>query len=210
MSIYNLPHECVYWSRVEEHDDIKSELLPKIQGIDRECVRDDNPYPKYKFRTNIKNTDTFIIEDTILHKVVWKHVYDFINKLDFHMVSPHELHVKYWYNIYQDGDFQEVHHHKDITTKNENYVEFCLISGIYILDDKNEKQNIIFGTPTTFYNPFTPPGLIKEFHTEKIDDIKEGTVLLFPSTLEHSVLHKNSKFPRTSIAFNVIAKYNYT
>lgn len=210
MPIHNFPHNVVYWSQVEDHDDIKAELLPKIQEADKNCIDSGNPYPLCKFRTNITDPKLFIIDDALLHKIVWKHVHDFMSNLNFKIDEPSSLQLEYWYNIYHDSDFQEMHNHVNIVAKIDDYIEYNLISGIYILDDKNDHQNITFGScaGTSSY-PFLYPDKTHQFYTRSIDDIKEGTVLLFPSTLEHGVYHVNSKFPRTSIAFNVAAKYNH-
>lgn len=207
MPIYKFPYDVVYWSQVEDHDEIKSELLPTIQKLDKRNIDNGNPFYGSRFRSNYDYPETFIIDDTLLHKIVWKHVYGLIDNLDFDLVEPSKLSINYWYNIYDGGNFQEQHNHMDIKTMTEDEIEFNMISGIYILDDKSEHQNILFGSCDKAFPPFGIPCKFTQFAMKSFDDVKEGTVILFPSTLNHSVLHENSKFSRTTIAFNVVAKY---
>lgn len=207
MPIYKFPYNVVYWSQVEDHDEIKSKLLPTIQKLDKKIIDNGSPFYACKFRTNFKTPETFIIDDTLLHKIVWKHVYNFIDSLDFNIVQPSNLSIEYWYNIYDDGNFQEKHNHVGIKTKINDVIEFNMISGIYILDDKNEHQNIFFGSCDETLTPFGIPCNFQQLTMRTFDDVKEGTVILFPSTLNHNVLYENSKSSRTTIAFNVIAKY---
>lgn len=91
-----------------------------------------------------------------------------------------------WFNIYEEGSFQEVHVH------NGNSVSF---SGIYLME-LNEPNT------TTFTVNDEISYLNGRISTA---DIEEGSVILFPSTLEHYV--NPSKFDRTTIAFNIQSEF---
>ncbi len=78
-------------------------------------------------------------------------------------------------------------------------------SGIYILNDGNEHNSTEFriphGAPLSTLST-------QEFYyeTKNNKEIKEGTVLIFPSSLYHEVLPV--KIPgRVTIAFNIISRF---
>ena len=205
MPIVNLPYESIYWSNVDNHDKIKKDLLPKIQKLNRENPND-NPFENAcKFSTNLRNENNLPIDDTFLHDIIWKHVFEYMKIIDFEVRDPSTFKLEYWYNIYNDGDFQEVHSHAGPFVSNGNETECPWISGIYILDDTSEKQYISFFSSMSS-QPFPSPDL-RSGYSMCHRDIKEGTVLLFPSTLNHSVIAKDRNSPRTTIAFNVNAVF---
>jgi hypothetical protein len=205
MPVINFPHDSLYWSNVDNHDEIKKELLPRIQRLCKEYT--DNPFKtSSKFCTNINNPETFTIEDTFLHDIVWKHVFEYMKSLNFSIEIPTSFTINYWYNIYNDGDFQEMHTHYSPFIKNDDKITRSWISGVYILDDTNKKQYITFDGDSRLH-PF--PTLLStcRYSTSENDDIKEGTVLLFPSTLNHGVMVKDRSSPRITISFNVTAVF---
>src|SRR5210317_1709050 len=78
-------------------------------------------------------------------------------------------------------------------------------SMIYILHSEEERNSTIFklDEPTI---PFHPMLNKIEFNTANVDEIKEGTILIFSSILNHAVLPV--KVPgRVTIAFNVACSF---
>jgi len=103
---------------------------------------------------------------------------------------------------YDKHDNQELHDHYD-HVKHINGIEYDpTFSGIYILNDDNESSPIVFRSRQG--EPFHNTKLLYEFYTRYIDDIGEGTVLIFPCHLLHMV-RKSIKPGRRIIAFNIFS-----
>lgn len=99
-----------------------------------------------------------------------------------------------WFNIYNDGDYQEYHHHS-----------CCYFSAVYWFTNPEGSGNLIFRNPlepimmplknltpnkytyfNCFYNP--PP----------------CSIVIFPSSLLHMVQRCKNKTPRITGAFNLV------
>ena len=79
-----------------------------------------------------------------------------------------------------------------------------IFSMIYILHDE-ESSPVIFRMDDTEI-PFYPMKRTVDFNTSRVDEIKEGTILIFSSHLNHSVIPvKHSG--RTTIAFNIVCSF---
>lgn len=96
-----------------------------------------------------------------------------------------------WYNHYATGGTQEVHTH----TKSKGHPP--ALSGVYLLE-LTEPNPLVFFSPAAASNPFVKEALKTEF-------AKEGTLLLFPSSMPHYVLPCTSK--RTTVAFNIRCEF---
>ncbi len=106
-----------------------------------------------------------------------------------------------WVNKAKTDDSHASHWHSN-----------SLISGVLYLKLDDKSGNICFHKAQTWYNIF---GNTFKFDTDKITDYNAETllfspkaydVLLFPSTLAHSVLPNESTEDRFSLAFNVFPK----
>lgn len=94
-----------------------------------------------------------------------------------------------WFNTIQKGDVIRPHVHPN-----------SFISGVI---------HLTYGAPLSFYTP-APEHRYSIATEKKIDQDKDvvhfeaaaGQVILFPSTLEHSVADHTADYPRHSIAFN--------
>ena len=95
-----------------------------------------------------------------------------------------------WANLYEKMSFQEVHNH--VTP--HSLIHF---SGIYIIDQKGKNQ-------TSFiHNDF---GYLDTcINTKNIEDIGEGTVMIFPSHLLHYVNPVDEA--RCTISFNITSTF---
>jgi predicted 2-oxoglutarate/Fe(II)-dependent dioxygenase YbiX len=99
-----------------------------------------------------------------------------------------------WFNIYEKGDFQELHEHlnngkpQSMVIDGKRFEE--IFSVVYILHDKSNENSLVF----------KGGGVV--FDTSNQKDIHEGCVLIFPSSLKHEV--KPVTIPgRITFAFNV-------
>jgi len=104
-----------------------------------------------------------------------------------------------WYNVYMDGEYQEVHDHLG-TPLNPTHFSF-----IHFLSfNKGEHK------PPEFRDPLSQiRNLSLELDRTRcgevyVPDVKEGDLLMFPSYLQHCVPPGNkTSYPRITIAFNV-------
>jgi hypothetical protein len=209
MPHYQFPCNYVYWQNVENHDELKRKYMPIFDDIEKCHDNYKNPFLVCNLKyTSIRLEENghFLNEQDIRH-IIWNPIDNFIKEIN--SKYPFKINVKesvihtYWFNTYNKGDYQEYHEHND-------YPRYCskypIFSGIYIINDDNEQSSIVFKTPSFSPLPFVKNSLHGHvFDTGAVDDIKEGTVIIFPSQLEHMV--KTCVKPgRRTIAFNVFSK----
>ena len=106
---------------------------------------------------------------------------------------------KIWYNIYTDGEYQEVHDHLGTSL---NPTHFSLIH--FLSFNKGEHK------PPEFHDPISQLRMLSlEFDSNKcgevhVPDIEEGDLLMFPCYLRHCVPPgKKTNYPRITISFNI-------
>lgn len=101
-----------------------------------------------------------------------------------------------WLNRNDKGDYTEIHHHSN-----------SLISGVYYLSVNDQQGRIqfyddkdgLFGRYFTVLNYSEPNN--RNSHRANVE-CKNGTILLFPSRLKHSVAPNLLEEPRFSLAFD--------
>ena len=109
-----------------------------------------------------------------------------------------------WYNVYTDGEYQEVHDHLGTPLKPSHFSFIHFLS----FDKKNHR-------PPEFHDPLAQiRNLSVELDRTRcgdvyVPDIKEGDLLMFPSYLQHCVPSgKSTLYPRITISFNIrVLKY---
>ena len=92
-----------------------------------------------------------------------------------------------WAVKYQKGDQQGVHNHRGWGFSGILYVEY---------DPKVH-------TPTCFVAPWQDP-VSDTVHINAVQDVEEGTLLIFPSYCLHCVTPSSVSKPRTIIAFDML------
>ncbi len=102
-----------------------------------------------------------------------------------------------WSNIHGPGEYSQIHCHANSIISGVYYPIFPKKSGgLYLHKSWNYKnlidQNIMLDFEE--YNYITA--------SKYLLDIEEGTIVMFPSHLDHSVEKNNSNEKRYSIAFN--------
>lgn len=211
MGIYHFPANFVYWEHVEDHEEIKKIFLDQIENIRNKTK--DNQMGVINGSTNYGIRDDTIPElladcNVIADRVVWTPIIEAIKQINsIRVKNPITLKESVicdaWFTEYKKGGFFEFHTHMNIPEyiqrNGKKYIpSFSLI---YILHDKNKYNT------TTFMNPFsmyisTENKFESIFNTRDINEIKEGTVLVFPSSLYHNI--KSVEIPgRITVAINV-------
>ena len=98
-----------------------------------------------------------------------------------------------WANVYGVGAFHRMHNHPN------NY-----LSGVYYVRVPTGANTINFHDPRSQASVIRPPvtQLTGQNTDQVVVEVSEGTLLLFPSYLMHSVDANDSSEPRISISFN--------
>jgi hypothetical protein len=204
MGIFLFPTNFVYWENVTNHDKIKTDLIDKIEKLDK------TEYST-KYFNGLTNASTnfvlnnrndiheFMNVDTI-QQLVWDPLENLLSKLPTIKLQNSVI-LASWYTKYNtNGTFNLHNHYGDYVIKNGNIYK-PTFSMIYILNDENECNSTQFRVPLG--SPLSTV-LTKEmlYDTGSNKEIKEGTVIIFPSSLYHEVLPV--KIPgRITIAFNI-------
>lgn len=187
--LYKFPTPFVYRIMNPNHDQMKdtlvSQILSLVENTDLSTPETWNCSVTSSFNKRVQFLETTDIVKTL--------VFDPIDKLmkcdvviPFNIRQVHLQHI--WFNVYEPGQYQEVHTHKNYNvSKNTNII----FSGIYVLslDEKN---------PTSFYNLSSSTMFQKEYHAT---DIREGEIVIFPSCLPHYVNPCQKR--RITISFNI-------
>jgi hypothetical protein len=204
------PCHYLYWDDVEDHNGIKDKILSKIKQYEN-TTKDKNPFDACTMNTSIKCRINFLDNDDI-DKIVWKSIDKMIveinSKYGYKIETKNSILTDFWYNIYDKSDFQEQHSHAGDMSIIKNKKYFPVFSGIYILHDNNVNSSVIFKQNEDLppFRPFFDTSYTT-IDTSKIKDIKEGSVILFNSNLDHLV--KPCEIPgRVTIAFNVHSTFD--
>lgn len=211
MPFHRFPHDFVYWDKVQNHEKIKNDLMPIIKNKnfdnpDKQGL--ENAYTD--FTPGITTTDSNLMHAGLISEI-WRILDDTIKNVfnDNNSFSPmfknSEINNIWCTKYDKNGEFQlhchsygQVHHKVD----GEYHPSFSMI---YILNDDNERNSTVFSKLDARI-PFIQPSEY-HFNTSDIDSIREGTLLVFPSTLYHRV--KQVKVPnRITIAINIISSYD--
>ena len=209
MPLYQFPSEIVYWTRVKEHESIKSKLLQKIDEI-QATEKLNNPFDCTmttnfgKLKRDVSTIHNFLDQECI-QKMFVQPFKEFLNDTNVFQIKPKNFTIyQYWFNKYNKGDFQEAHDHCVSNFEDNSYPT---LSGIYILKSDDEPNSTTFEIKDKKGIPFHPTKTKMVFDTSNVDDIKEGTLILFSSTLSHMVKPIQTS-GRVTIAFNIACTFD--
>jgi hypothetical protein len=216
MSFHLFPAEFVFWKKNENHDKIKSILMNEIKKSENsfrnnsENIGLNNAYSSYSSGKDMSN---WLINSS-LSSVLWDCIDEIVQKMGsmsnqndaFKLKMKESFISEAWYTIYnKDGNFEIHSHDNSFPIVRDDKLFFSSFSAIYILNDENDKNATVFRSFGKGM-PFNTSGEYS-FDTSSTDEIGEGTMIVFPATLLHSV--KNVKMPgRITIAFNVQSTYD--
>lgn len=215
MPSYIFPGEHVFWTELENHMDIKNKMTPMIENLIANRNKDSEKNwraCKVKFSTFEKGYGVSFLEDSvILNEIVWKPIHEMYEQ----MHKDHKINIPYpssfvsqtpFINIYQEGDFQEMHNHVGKPKILNDKLYKPIFSLVYILHDSDEhKTGILF--KGTIPEGYRKEGNVLFLNTCDENSIREGTVLIFPASLDHMV-NPVLKSGRTTIVYNIIANWD--
>tara|TARA_B100000900_G_scaffold389049_1_gene381613 strand:- start:976 stop:1593 length:618 start_codon:yes stop_codon:yes gene_type:complete len=160
---------------------------------------------KYE-RTHIDNSDISIDRNVLnsipdLKEDIQNHCERYIKK--YLKVSDNAKFylLNSWSNIHSSGEKSQIHYHGN-----------SLLSGVYYPILPKNSGNISFHKSGLYTNTFHQSILFDYDEETEVNcgqysmEIKEGTIIIFPSHLEHSVERNKSNENRYSIAFNFYVK----
>jgi hypothetical protein len=190
-----------FHSKVENNDEIKEMLVPKILKDSEEL-----PIPEGWFTHKLKTSfsgekpgkEIFFGEDNTYQSILEK---KYAKCLDSFFDCTYQIMIdEIWYNCYLDGEYQEEHDHLGGPF---NLVHFSCIHFLSF-DDSRHK-------PPKFRDPLDQiRNTSLEFDRNQYNhsyqpNIEEGDFIMFPSYLKHSVEPcKDTKdYPRITIAMNI-------
>ena len=106
--------------------------------------------------------------------------------------------IEGWKNINEPGNFNTLHHHPN-----------CNLSGVLWIKTPKNCGNIVFESPEIFNRYKELDSYSDEFkHNSNVYMTyyfppKEGSILIFPSNLQHEVKENKSNEDRISYSFNI-------
>lgn len=211
MTFFNFPGHFIYWTSVKKHEEMKNDIVSSIVDIKKTQILE-NPFKHCSMETNFNKDDVFLKQDQI-QNIVYETIKSMINESDNNFIKslkPSKIKVfDYWFNFYKKDDFQEYHKHsnkgKHLVKIIDNRRYDVIFSLVYILHDKNPSDSLVFNLDDENI-PFIPNSCSIGMKTSDFANIKEGTVLIFSSLLNHRV--EKIKVPgRITLAFNI--GYNF-
>ena len=180
------PSDFIFWKPANEHKKIKEELFSLIKNnLDKTKDKQLNNWlcdVNTEFFENNLNNKKYL-------KLILEEIYPALDALFTEVVNlkkpKQSIVTKIWYNHYNKLQGQEIHSHSSDGTNN--------LSGIYLLHLEEENKTIFYSYASTNSNLCNS--------VKKTTEIKEGSIILFPSHLLHYVLP--CKKERITIAFNI-------
>lgn len=196
MKRYELFPVTVFKTQVNDNETLKRVLVPHIMdSLDELEIPED--WTTNKLFTSFNQKKNFIENN----KNILLNNYHY--SIDEFFDKEYQLHfTDLWYNVYQDGEYQEIHDH---LSSKVNNAHFSFIH--FLCFDSEEHQ------PPEFHDPLKMMRhLSLEMDSNDCGDvfappIEEGDLLMFPSYLQHCVPPiAKTKNPRITISFNAIVK----
>jgi len=195
-----LPGPYIYHGRAQNHDKHKKDILPKIVAEYQQNKTKQSykwaPNTDSDVTTNFNHSQIDFFTKEQYNDIIWYNVNRFFDSirdtsLNPSPTKPNDIMVdSLWWNVYQPGDFVELHNHQPSG-----------ISGIYFLE-LTDKNSTMFVYDNQFPLTDSLP-LWSVYH--KADYVKEGDILLFPSKINHYV--NPVKTRKVSISFNLYPNY---
>ena len=215
--LLNWPAPFLFWTEVENHEELKSTLLPKIheQSKDKkyfnrpqqirqpEDSRWDCEVVTTFFDRNEEEVKTLFPKE-VLREIIAKPIQKLFEEDKCPIPKkPTKTHIsEVWYNHYESGYYQEIHAHHGAT-----------FSGIYLLELNEPNTTAFYNNMSSFqYCTLPGTGAMEPENKHKMlgvyttEHIKEGNVILFPSEFSHSV--RKSTASRTTISFNLLCEFS--
>tara|TARA_R110002124_G_scaffold285693_1_gene464586 strand:- start:149 stop:769 length:621 start_codon:yes stop_codon:yes gene_type:complete len=150
---------------------------------------------------NVNTIDTYVLENKkllFLKQKVMEHVNVYFDQVYAPKTDVIPYITQSWINYTDENQFHHKHSHPN-----------SLVSGVLYLDADIDLDSIIFYRPKQYQTITieTKDDCYNVFNSSLWTySVKTGDIVLFPSSVEHSVETKKGKKTRMSLAFNVFVK----
>ena len=215
MGIFYFPCNFVYWRRIPNHENFKKDLLQLLEN--NSGYFEKHPLIEKGNSTyfNDNFSESVIQYDEFINSVVWESIDELIKKLNnrenFEKTRINKsLISNCWCSKYDKNSSVSCHNHSSDIPQAQHFINNetyrSTFSLIYIVNDENEKNQTEFLEPSMFGNNISSSAETR-FKTCNVDEIGEGTVLIFPSNLYHQV-NPMPKSGRIILSFNIISTFD--
>ena len=106
--------------------------------------------------------------------------------------------VTSWVNLHKKGNWGHLHSHYNSVVSGVWYISTTLESGEFIIHPDNKLFGNLLDLPRRVYNEFNGD--------QYAFTPTNGDLLIFPSTMKHSVTSNKCDIPRFSLAFNYMIR----
>lgn len=209
MGIYYFPCEFVFWEKCSDHENLKTRIMNRIDRLEKIHTNNttglEGAYTSYNTEENgfLRNPK---ITEPVVYTPFRKMLSECNSRGNTNKITVDEIHISNaWYTKYQKGGYFNLHNHNDASMFINGKRFDAAFSLIYILNDENEKNSTEFFLPEMC----TTSGIFHRdctFKTGNVPGIKEGTVIIFPSSLYHRVV-PSIKPGRVTIAYNLLCSF---
>lgn len=177
-----------------------------LQHLNRDFTEEENNFFKIKkkdFNKNTGNTnsvDNYILENQEM-KELKLNILDGVNNYFENIVCPEKKIEHYitqsWLNWTTKKEFHHKHNHPN-----------SYISGVFYIDVDEKVDSINFyNEPYETIRIYNDPKKNNIFNTNVVSiSVRKNLLVLFPSSLSHSVSIKDTENVRTSLAFNTFIR----
>jgi len=208
MSFISIISHFLYYRTLPEHEEIKKQLMPKIleqeEKFKNNNIGIENAYTSYSIDKDWCENNSLLTEPSVVKPVVLQTIDEVVNHMktnDLYPIPPYKEYFisNAWYTRYNTGGSFDYHNHENSQHIIDGQVAHTAFSIIYILNDQNVGNSTVFMNHDRNYL-----SIYKDIEIDTADysDIKEGTVIIFPSNFHHKV--KRIKIPnRMTVSYNI-------
>ena len=179
----------------KKHSELEDKLFNKCLKVMKQTSKGASNWVS-EDTYNTLGTYNFFNDNTF--KTLNKFIIDSIKKYcDELQIDKSKLNLKIndaWYNYYRKGDYQEFHIHQSA------------LSVVYLLKGPVDGGRINFKTPLNPMSIIPFKNFSEDTYRSLFFDVVPGTLLIFDSSLEHSVSKHNVFEPRVTLAANIYKK----
>jgi|TARA_R110000822_G_scaffold79420_4_gene189914 hypothetical protein len=203
MGIFYFPCNFVYWRKIEKHNIYKNTIIDFMDS--HEYLFDADSLISNGSTTFKRQNEKFSRENKdFIQDVVWNTVDEVINilnsKEDTRKISLSESYITgSWISKYKDNATVAMHEHFSGGFHSPSF------SIVYIVKDPNERNTLVFVEP--FTQSKSTFGMNEQmFDTSLESEIGEGSVIIFPASLQHRV-DLMKKPGRIIMSFNISSTF---
>lgn len=189
----------MYKFKAARHSEIKSWMMDNIYPLYEQLGANEpsrNIYSSYF--PGAPKLDSKIFSDFYSRDIS-----NFLDKAGFSKLHLWNTKVNFWYNLSKKGAYQEVHDHLGGPIP----ISYAAIH--YVVFDKTEHVSTVFYNPLESVLKTLQPTTKDQFKPtdfqglQKILNVEEGDIVIFPSYVPHSVMTQVSDKLRVTVAFNI-------